>query len=372
MKPRAKKTDRAKKPAATLKAVAERVNLTPSTVSHVLTDSPAARSVPQKTKDRILAAARELNYQPNFFARSLKVKRSHTIGVIAVEIGDAYSSLVIGGIERYLRQRDYFFLTVAHRHDKNLLATYENMLQQRGVEGFITVDTLLNGEPPLPTVAIAGHRRINRVTNIVLDHRRAASLALNHLVDLGHQKIAFMKGSTASSDSDERWKAICEIAAELGIRIRPELILQLEGTDPTPNLGYPIAKQLLARKQPFTALFAYNDISAIGSIRALQEAGLRVPDDVSVMGFDDIQGAAYLSPPLTTVRQPLQAMGETAARTLLDRIEKRVQFVHEISIPPEFVVRDSTAPPNQRRAMPRAAKSAAAQQANDLFRPVTV
>jgi DNA-binding LacI/PurR family transcriptional regulator len=99
MKPRTKKVDRAKKPAATLKAVAERVNLTPSTVSHVLTDSPAARSVPQKTKDRILAAARKLNYQPNFFARSLKVKRSHTIGVIAVEIGDAYSSLVIGGID---------------------------------------------------------------------------------------------------------------------------------------------------------------------------------------------------------------------------------------------------------------------------------
>jgi DNA-binding LacI/PurR family transcriptional regulator len=351
MKPHTKKADRARKPAATLKAVAERVGLTPSTVSHVLTGSAAARSVPQKTKDRILAAARKLNYQPNFFARSLKVKRNHTIGVISVEIGDAYSSLVIGGIERYLRKRDFFFLTVAHRHDKKLLSTYENMLQQRGVEGFIMVDTALNGQPPLPTVAIAGHRRIKRVTNIVLDHRLAASLALNHLVGLGHEKIAFMKGSAASSDSGERWNAICEVAEKLSLRIRPELILQLEGADPTPNLGYPSAKQLAASKQPFTALFAYNDISAIGAIRAFQQAGLRVPDDVSVVGFDDIQSAAYLSPPLTTVRQPLQEMGEIAARTLLDRIEKRVEYASEISIAPEFIVRESTATPNPRRAM---------------------
>src|SRR5580658_3253748 len=371
MEPRTKKTGRAKKPAATLKAVAELVDLTPSTVSHVLTDSPAARSVPQKTKDRILAAARKLNYQPNFFARSLKVKRSHTIGVIAVEIGDAYRSLVISGIERYLRKRDFFFLTVAHRHDKKLLATYENMLQQRGVEGFIMVDTALNGQPPLPTVAIAGHRRINRVTNIVLDHRRAAALALNHLVELGHEKIAFMKGSAASSDSDERWNAICEMAVELGIRIRPELILQLEGADPTPNLGYPFAKQLVASKEPFTALFAYNDISATGAIRAFQDAGLRVPDDVSVVGFDDIQSAAYLNPPLTTVRQPLQEMGELAARTVLDRIEERMKYVHEISIAPELVVRRSTAPANHQRAMVSAAGSVAVQHGRDLLRPAT-
>jgi LacI family transcriptional regulator len=318
-----------------------------------------------------LAAARQLNYQPNFFARSLKVKRSHTIGVIAVEIGDAYSSLVIGGIERFLRKRDFFFLTVAHRHDKKLLATYESMLQQRGVEGFITVDTALNGQPPLPTVAIAGHRRINRVTNIVLDHRRAAWLALNHLVDQGHEKIAFMKGSPASSDSEERWNAICEVSEKLRIRIRPELILQLEGTDPTPNLGYPAAKQLVASQHPFTALFAYNDISAIGSIRAFQQAGLGVPEDVSVVGFDDIQSAAYLSPPLTTVRQPLQEMGEIAARALLDRIEKQAKHVAEISIAPEFVVRDSTAPPHHRRAMVSSAESDAAQRGRDLLQPAS-
>ena len=346
MKPLKKKGDRGKKPTVTLKSVAEQVGLTASTVSAVLNNSSASRSVPERTKNRILAAARDLKYRPNFLARSLRVQRTYTIGVILAEIGDAYGSVVISGMERYLREQNFFFLTVAHRHDKKLLATYSTMLLERGVEGFITVDTLLTEEPPLPTVAVAGHRRIKGVTNIVLDHRRAASLALQHLVDLGHEKIAFMKGSTVSADSDDRWNAICEVAAKLGIRMRPELVVQLEGDDPTPNLGYPFAKQLLARKQPFTALFAYNDISAIGSIRAFQEAGLRVPEDLSVVGFDDIQNSAYISPPLTTVRQPMQEMGKIAARTLLDRIEGRMKYVPEIAIEPELVVRRSTARPS--------------------------
>jgi DNA-binding LacI/PurR family transcriptional regulator len=331
------------KPLPTLRAVAERVRLTPSTVSHVLNDAPSARSVPQHTKDRIFAAARELNYQPNFFARSLKVKRNYTIGVIAQEIGDAYGSLVISGIERYLREQNFFFLTVSHRHDEKLLATYAHMLRQRGVEGFIAVDTLLHEEPALPTVAVAGHRRLKNVTNLVLDHERAAWLALQHLRELGHEQIAFMKGSTASSDSEDRWNAICQVAGKLGIRMCPELIVQLEGDDPTPNLGYPFAQELVRRKQPFTALFAYNDNSAIGSIRALQEAGFRVPEDISVVGFDDIQSAAYVYPALTTVRQPLKKMGELAARTLLDGIEERAKYVPEITVEPEFVVRSSTA-----------------------------
>lgn len=343
MTPLTKRTPRGEKPPVTLRSVAERVGLTASTVSAVLNNSSAARSVPQRTKNRILAAARDLNYRPNFFARSLRVKRTHTIGVILEEIGDAYGSLVISGIERYLREQNFFFLTVAHRHDAKLLATYSHMLRQRGVEGFIAVDTFLTEVPALPTVAIAGHRELKRVTNIVLDHRKAAELALQHLVNLGHEDIAFMKGSAASSDSDDRWDAICGVAAKMGVRMRSDLIVQLKGEDPTPKLGYPFAKELLARRVPFTALFAYNDISAIGSINALQEAGLRVPGDVSVVGFDDIQSAAYINPPLTTVRQPLQKMGEIAARTLLDQIEERAEYVRQIAIEPEFVIRESTA-----------------------------
>ena len=327
----------------TLKMVAERVGLTKGTCSAVLNKTAASRSVPLQTQERILTAARELNYRPSFYARNLGVKRTYTIGVVTQEIGDFYGSPIINGIERYLRQKNFFLLTVAHRHDPKLLETYEHLLLDRGVEGFITVDTLIDHPLPLPTIAIPGHRHLDGVTNMVLDHRKGARLALSHLFELGHTEIAFMKGAEVSPDSEDRWNGIREVAEELGIRVRAELNIQLEGDDPTPQLGYPFAKALLARKRPFTALFAYNDISAIGSIRAFQEAGLRVPEDISVVGFDDIRIAVHNNPSLTTVRQPLQKMGEIAARTLLNRIEEPEDWVQEISIEPEFVVRESTA-----------------------------
>jgi LacI family transcriptional regulator len=326
----------------TLKSVAEHVGLTPGTVSAVLNDSPSARSIPRETKNRIHAAAKELNYRPNFFARTLRNKRTYTIGVIAEEIGDSYGSMVISGIEAHLRKMDYFFLTVAHRHDQNLLSQYSELLLQRGVEGFITVDTTVLEAPSLPTVAVAGHQKLKGVTNVVLDHVQAAALALNHLASLGHKRIAFMKGNPLSSDSTERWEAICEVAQRIGVTIEPELTVQIDMDDPTPQLGYPFAKQLLARNKPFTALFAYNDISAIGAVRALQEQGLRVPQDVSVMGFDDIPVAAFNTPTLTTVRQPLARMGQVAAQTLLERIAGRDDYPSEIAIEPELVVREST------------------------------
>lgn len=327
----------------TLKAVAQHLGLTPGTVSAVLNDSPSARSIPQETKNRIRAAAKELNYRPNFFARTLRNKRTYTIGVIAEEIGDSYSSPIISGIEQYLRERNYFFLTVVHRHDLALLSRYAQLLLERGVEGIITVDTTVQDAPTLPTVAIAGHKKLKGVTNIVLDHEQAATLALQHLKDLGHRHIAFMKGNPVSSDAKDRWEAICRVASQIGLCVDPELTVQIDADDPTPRLGYPFAKQLLSKQKPFTALFAYNDMSAIGAIRAIHEQGLRVPHDVSVMGFDDIPGAAFHSPSLTTVRQPLNRMGEVAAQSLLDRIEGKKEYPSEIAIEPELVVRESTA-----------------------------
>jgi len=355
----------------TLKTIAEHLGLTAGTVSAALNNSPAARSIPEHTKNRIIAAAHELNYRPNFFARTLRLKRTYTIGVIAEEIGDAYGAMVISGIEEYLRKNNFFFLTVIHRHDPKLLQTYAQMLLTRGVEGFITTDASVKETLTLPTVAVAGHARVEGVTNVVLDHKRAARLALEHLKGLGHEDIAFIKGQTVSSDSAVRWNAICEVAQEMHIRVRPELTIQLEGTDSTPAIGYPFAKQLLAREHPFTALFAYNDISAIGSIWAIKEAGLRVPGDISVVGFDDIPGAAYANPGLTTVRQPLIRMGQIAAQTIVDQIEGRAEYVPEIAIEPEFVVRASTgAVPSRKvreesREMRRKARLPALQNLQD-------
>jgi len=342
--PQKRKVGPRKENKVTLKTIASHLGLTPGTVSAALNNSAASRSIPEHTKRRILAAAKELNYRPNFFARTLRLQRTFTIGVIAEEIGDAYGSQVISGIEQYLRQNNYFFLTVIHRHDPKLLQTYSHMLLERGVEGFITVDTSIHEEPSLPTAAVAGHQQVPGVTNIILDHKRAARLALEHLKDLGHEEIAFLKGQTFSSDSEVRWNAICEVAKELGITIRPELTVRIESTDSTPEVGYPFAKQLLARKKPFTALFAYNDISAIGSIWAIREAGLRVPEDISVVAFYVKTKTAFANPGLTTVRQPLLRMGQIAAQTVVDQIEGRADYVPEIAIEPEFVVRDSSGP----------------------------
>jgi LacI family transcriptional regulator, galactose operon repressor len=327
----------------TLKAVAAHVGLSAGTVSAVLNDAPSARHIPKETRERIIAAARKLDYRPNFFARSLRKRRTFTIGVIAHEIGDGYGSSVIAGIERGVSQRDYFFLTGVHRHDRELFERYSRLLIQRGAEGIISVDFNLAHSLPVPAVAIPGHTDNESVTNIALDHRHAAELALGHLKDLGHTRIAIFRGYAESADAQHRWNAVNEVARELGIQIDPELVVQIDTNDSTPNLGYPYGKQLLERKKPFTALFAYNDISAIGAIRAFQDAGLRVPAEISVVGFDDIPAAAFHSPSLTTVRQPLGKMGEIAAEVLIARIEKEREFPHELAVQPEIVVRESTA-----------------------------
>src|SRR6202521_2245247 len=184
----------------TLKTIAEHLGLTPGTVSAALNNSPAARSIPEHTKNRIVEAAQALNYRPNFFARTLRLKRTYTIGVIAEEIGDAYGSLVISGIEEYLRKNNFFFLTVIHRHDPKLLHTYAQMLVTRGVEGFITTDTSITEKMELPTIAVAAHGSAEGVTNVILDHKLAARLALAPLAELGHKEIAFLKGHPSSSD----------------------------------------------------------------------------------------------------------------------------------------------------------------------------
>jgi DNA-binding LacI/PurR family transcriptional regulator len=168
---------------------------------------------------------------------------------------------------------------------------------------------------------------------------------LRHLQQLGHERIAFIKGQEFSSDTEVRWKSITDAAARLKLRLYPKLTVQLEGELASPQLGYRVTKRLLEQKQEFTALFAFNDISAIGAIHALREAGHRVPGDVSVVGFDDIQSAAFQNPALTTVRQPLREMGVIAAETLLRRINAPAKspFPKAITIEPELIVRASTA-----------------------------
>jgi len=332
-------------PSVSLKSLAAQLQLSPATVSLVINRSPAAKSIPQHTQERIRAAARELNYRPNFVARSLRAQRSFTIGVVVPEISEGYAALVMSGIEDYLLQEGYFYFVVSHRHRDDLVEEYPRLLQERAVEGLIAVDTACQEGMPIPVVAVSGHGDVPGVTNIVLNHDRAAGLALEHLAKLGHQKIAFIRGQAFSSDTEIRWDSVRRTADSMGLAVNTRLVGQLEGESSSPQLGYEVTRKLLATGCPFTALFAFNDISAIGAIHALREAGRRVPEDVSVVGFDDIQSAAFQNPALTTVRQPLQRMGVIAAETLLRRISasSKSPYPKTITIEPEFIVRASTA-----------------------------
>ncbi len=324
-----------------LKKLAEHLGLNPATVSVVLNEVPG-RSIPQATRDRIKAAAKELNYHPSLLARSLRNRRTLNIGILVPQLGDGYHTQVMSGIGDHLMDAGYFYFTAHHRHRKDLVEEYSRMLLGRGAEALITIDTLLEHPFPVPVVAVAGHHAVSGVTNVILDHRFAAELTLTHLHSLGHRRIAFMRGQPFSSDSDERWRSLVRVAHEIGIPIRQELIVQLDRDISSPELGYPVMQQLLSGGKSFTAVVAFNDMSAIGAIRALQDFGLRVPADISVIGFDDIKAAEFNNPRLTTIRQPLSNMGRIAAQCVLNRLHGSERYREEIVVEPELVVREST------------------------------
>jgi DNA-binding LacI/PurR family transcriptional regulator len=326
-----------------LRQLADVLSLSQTTISLVLNDSPAAKSIPAHTRERVFEAARKFQYRPNYFARSLRRSRSMSIGVIAPDLSEGYFTLVMHGVEEHLLREQYFYFTASHYWKPELIRDYSRLLQERAVDGFLLLNTPAAFQTLLPTVAISAHNHATGVTNIVLDHKMAAELALQHLVSLGHSRIAFMKGPATIPDTEYRWNSILEVAQELGLEVRPELWMQLDADSWSPDVGYQPTKALLDRTHDFTALFCFNDISAIGAIRAIHDAGLSVPQNISVIGFDDIISAAYQKPSLTTVRQPLREMGNEGAKILLDLIANPGKEVPgEIVMKPELIVREST------------------------------
>jgi LacI family transcriptional regulator len=234
----------------------------------------------------------------------------------------------MSGVVEELTRAHYFYFTACHDWKKELIEQYPRMLVERSVDGFLLLNTPADEiSVPVPVVAISAHIGHENVTNIVLDHHAAVESALVHLFELGHRNIAFMRGPRAIPDSEFRW------AMKTGYHPM------------APEIGYKPMQALLEKSRAFTAIFCFNDISAIGAIRALKDVGLSVPGDVSVVGFDDILSAAYATPSLTTVRQPLMEMGKRGAEILLDRIADREKdYPPDVVMAPELVVRESTGP----------------------------
>lgn len=337
----------------TLKDLAAHLSLSPATISRALSGSPQADALAPETRARVEKAARELNYRPNYLARSLRGKRSLSVGVLVPEISEGYAAGVMSGVEVYLSHKGYSYLMVSHRSKTRVLEEYMDLLQDRGVEGLVVIAADLERPPRIPTVVVSGHRPLDGVTNVVIDHDAAARLALGHLKGLGHERIAVFRGRAGNIDSEDRWRAIQKSAEEMGLEMRPELTLQLRGEaygdtfSPEGGYreGYAFGEHLLDWGGEFSALFAFNDISAIGAMRAFQDAGLSVPEDVSVIGFDDIPSTAYHRPSLTTIRQPLRQMGEKATEILLRLLSgDRDHSGGFVTMEPELVVRDSTGP----------------------------
>jgi DNA-binding LacI/PurR family transcriptional regulator len=327
----------------TLRSLADKLKLSPASVSLVLNGAPGARAIPQATQDRIHAAAAAAGYRPNPLAKALRGRRSLTVGVMVSEISEGYAALVMSGIEDALLHAGYLYFVASHRHRDDLIEEYPRLMLDRAVDGLIVVDTPMTAVLPVPVVAVSGHTRTEGVTNIIIDHGRAATAAIDHLYGLGHRRIAFIKGQSFSADTAIRWRTIQAAMRAKRLPIDAALVAQLEGDSPLPDLGYQATKRLLAAKRGFTALFAFNDISALGAIHAVREAGLRVPEDVSIVGFDDIPSAAYQAPGLTTIRQPLYEMGQRAADTLVTRLESPdADTPQTITLSPTLIVRGTT------------------------------
>jgi LacI family transcriptional regulator len=337
----------------TLKFLAKHLDLSPTTISVVISDSPLASTIAENTKKRIWEAVEKFNYRPNLFARYLHGKRTYCVAVLVPDIGDEFSSSLISGIEKRLAQHGYFYFVVSHRGAPELIEKSPDTLLDRGVEGMIFINTPLGRALSVPVVAISDITEAPGVGSIVIDNARAARLALKHLLKLGHQRIAFFRGPRGNGDTEDRWQNLEEAAAELKVKIDTKLTREL-GQYPECNqttmsdLGYRAAKELLVSSGDFTALVAFNDGSAIGAIRAFRDADLRVPEDISVIGFDDIDQAEFNVPRLTTIRQPLVRMGELAASSLIKRIEEPVSEADDVVVEPELVVRESTAAPAAR------------------------
>jgi LacI family transcriptional regulator len=282
------------------------------------------------------------------------------VAVLAPDLSEGYFTRVMSGVVEELTLAKYFYFTACHDWRQELMEEYPRMLVERAVDGFLLLNTPAEIQVPVPVVAISAHGSEAGVTHIVLDHLKAAELALGHLFELGHRRIAFMRGPREIPDSEFRWEGIEQAAQGLGLNLDANLVTRIDagngsgswsgktGHHPmSPEIGYIPMKQLLETTRDFSAVFCFNDIAAIGAIRALSEAGLRVPVDVSVVGFDDIQSAAFCTPSLTTVRQPLNEMGKRGARILLERIAnpEKTELTAEVVIEPELVVRESTGVP---------------------------
>ena len=342
----------------TIVDVARASGFSPSTVSIVLNDAPLSRYVAAATKEHIRKTAQELGYHPDILARSLRSRRSHTIGVMIFDISDPFCTLILRGIEKALEPTLYLPIIMDAHNSRKQFEAYLKMLLERRVEGLIVVANWLFeeggllarlGASQLPTIVVGRDLSGEKICSVIVENELGGYTAMEHLYALGHRKMAVIQGPGKLSDSNRRWDGIRRFAAEHKLKISARNVRQLpESLDPSSGFagGFAFVEDLLSKDSTFTALVAFDDLTALGALRALSQAGRRVPEDCSLIGFDDIPMASFANPGLTTIRQPMEEMGTIAAQCVLDGLASPDSPI--VTAPllqmltPSLIVREST------------------------------
>ncbi|MBX3062684.1 MAG: LacI family DNA-binding transcriptional regulator [Anaerolineae bacterium] len=332
-----------KRRGVTIMDVARASGVSYATVSRVLSGYEFVKA---STRHRVMEAVEQLGYVANLQARSLAGGRSRIIGLLVPNLDNGYIGTIMRGIDQELERANYdLMLYTTHRQPDNE-SFYVNAIANGLTEGLLLVTPLVATtylkvlrEHSFPYVLIDQVDGADNSSSVSATNWQGAYEATQHLIELGHRRIAFITGALVIQSAVDRLQGYKAALADSGIPIRDELIL--EG-DYLQRSGYEISKNLLQSAVPLpTAIFASNDLSAFGAMDAARECGLRIPDDISVIGFDDIPQASLVYPKLTTVGQPLEQMGKVAVKMLLEQIEGRNHQPRRVTLATQLVLRDS-------------------------------
>jgi LacI family transcriptional regulator len=334
---------------ATLRDVAAAARVHPATASRAL--NPETRIlVSEETARRVTAAAAKLGYRPNPVARSLRTRRSHTVGVLIPDLNNPLFPPIVRGLEDKLAAAGYVALLGNTDADASRERLIFEQMRARHVDGFVLATATLHDRllaevaaADLPVVLMNRLAQDYSFPSVSVDNEQGIRMAITHLARLGHTRIAHIAGPQEASTGVGRLRGFREGMASHGLEASGDLIVFASRY--TVEEGARCCGELLARHGGFSAVAAANDMLAVGCYTALEEAGLRCPDDISVMGFNDMPFIDRLRPPLTTVRFPHYQLGTEAAQLLLERISEREGPVKILYLAPELVVRGSTAEP---------------------------
>ena len=331
---------------ATIRDVAAHAGVSHQTVSRVINGNP---NVSETTRSRVAASIADLGYVPSPMARGLISNRTHSLGVVADDISDQFFARMVAGAEAEARRRGYYLMIGSVEPDDDERGYLRLMLERR-VEGLIlarpsvaltSADLLPAKTAGVPLVSVAS-APLPGFSLVDVDNRGGGYVATRHLVELGHREIATIVGPRDWPSSAARLDGYRDALRGAGLAEDPALVEY--AADWGPESGRAAAARLLARGAGFTALFAHSDLTAVGAIRQLRLAGLRVPEDVSIVGFDDLPVAAFVDPPLTTVHQPMEEVGALAAALVLDQLADSQAAAEERHLlPASLVVRQSVA-----------------------------